>query len=302
MELRELWRSDTAQVLISEWDRARHPADREGSAKTAVIEFIRTGSYSRRARRGDFLVDPNHVAFFNPAESFRVSHPCGDHNTGLSVRLSPGLVAGVLAERGPAAFVAGDRPFLAAHALTSPRCHLLQKLLVSVLSRQSPDPTLVEEVLLSLVREAATAPYHGGDIARGGGQRRKEPGREDRVETVRRYLLLHWAERLTLTRLARLVGCSSWHLASIFRVRVGLPIHRYLKRLRLRHALERLREGYTDLTRLALECGFSSHSHFSAAFRQEFGTVPGAIRSMKSTPFQVRHAVLAASPRPDVSG
>ena len=29
---------------------------------------------------------------------------------------------------------------------------------------------------------------------------------------------------------------------------------------------------------LALELGFSSHSHFSAAFRREFGVVPSALR------------------------
>jgi AraC-like DNA-binding protein len=37
-------------------------------------------------------------------------------------------------------------------------------------------------------------------------------------------------------------------------------------------------EGADDLTALALELGFSSHSHFTDAFRAEFGRAPSRIR------------------------
>jgi AraC-like DNA-binding protein len=33
-----------------------------------------------------------------------------------------------------------------------------------------------------------------------------------------------------------------------------------------------------DLTLLALDCGFSSHSHFSAAFSRAFGITPSRLR------------------------
>ena len=96
MELCRLWNGETAQVLLSSWDRARHPADREGCTRSAVIEFMRSGSYARHGSGPDLLIDANHVSFFNPVESFRVSHPCGDRNTGLTLRLSVNLLAGVL--------------------------------------------------------------------------------------------------------------------------------------------------------------------------------------------------------------
>src|SRR5262249_37447049 len=63
-----------------------------------------------------------------------------------------------------------------------------------------------------------------------------------------------------------------------FQQRTGAPVHRYLTRLRLRASLERLADGETDLTALALELGFSSHSHFTGAFRREFGRTPSAVR------------------------
>ena len=47
-----------------------------------------------------------------------------------------------------------------------------------------------------------------------------------------------------------------------------------MTRLRLRASLEHLADGADDLTTLALDLGFSSHSHFTAAFRQTYGRTP----------------------------
>jgi AraC-like DNA-binding protein len=74
------------------------------------------------------------------------------------------------------------------------------------------------------------------------------------------------------------VHASPFHLARVFRERAGVPVHRYLTRLRLRAALERLSDGADDLTALALDLGFSSHSHFTDAFRREFGRSPSDVR------------------------
>jgi AraC-like DNA-binding protein len=46
----------------------------------------------------------------------------------------------------------------------------------------------------------------------------------------------------------------------------------------LRTALERLAKGADDLTVLALELAFSSHSHFTDAFCREVGCTPSRLR------------------------
>jgi AraC-like DNA-binding protein len=46
----------------------------------------------------------------------------------------------------------------------------------------------------------------------------------------------------------------------------------------LNHAVEEIQSSRGDLTRVALELGFSSHSHFSAAFRSQFGLSPSLLR------------------------
>ncbi|MGH7124692.1 MAG: helix-turn-helix domain-containing protein [Stellaceae bacterium] len=39
-----------------------------------------------------------------------------------------------------------------------------------------------------------------------------------------------------------------------------------------------LLSDYDDLTTLSMDLGFSSHSHFSAAFRQAYGRTPAEFR------------------------
>jgi AraC-like DNA-binding protein len=48
--------------------------------------------------------------------------------------------------------------------------------------------------------------------------------------------------------------------------------------VRLRTSLERIAEPGADLTSIALDLGFSSHSHFTDVFRREFGSTPSEVR------------------------
>jgi AraC-like DNA-binding protein len=280
VEFRKLWRTEVAEIVLSRWDRSRHSENREDSTEAAVIEFMRMGSYCRCSPRGETLVDPNQVAFFNPLETFRVTHPCGSCNSGLSIHLSPGLVDTMRGDFDRDAFAAGVRPFLKIAAMSSPQCHLLQTRLVSALADGYPmDPIATEELLLHLIHQALVAASGVSNLEKSERSNAVDRRNRDRVETIRRYLFDHWTEPVTLRSLARLANCSRWHIASLFRAGVGVPIYRYLKRLRLRQVLARLQDGCSDLTRLALECGFCSHSHLSMAFRQEFGATPSCVRS-----------------------
>lgn len=53
----------------------------------------------------------------------------------------------------------------------------------------------------------------------------------------------------------------------------ALPLYRYQLRLRLARALDLLGQ-YEDLASLSMDLGFSSHSHFSSAFRQAYDRTP----------------------------
>ena len=83
---------------------------------------------------------------------------------------------------------------------------------------------------------------------------------------------------LTLTALASESGYSRAHFGRMFKAATGLTPHRYLLGLRLKKAQTMLAGSSQSLTDIALACGFSSHAHFSTAFRSHFGIAPGGYR------------------------
>jgi AraC-like DNA-binding protein len=80
-----------------------------------------------------------------------------------------------------------------------------------------------------------------------------------------------------LAEIAAEVRGSPVYLTQVFQQVEGLPLYRYQLRLRLAKALDLLAD-YDDLTNLSLDLGFSSHSHFSAAFRAVYGRTPSAFK------------------------
>ena len=85
---------------------------------------------------------------------------------------------------------------------------------------------------------------------------------------------------MSLEEIAAEVNASPFNFARMFNHQTGMPLHRYLTQLRLRAALERLGEA-DDITSLALDLGFSSHSHFTDVFRREFGKTPSEFRKVE---------------------
>ena len=100
----------------------------------------------------------------------------------------------------------------------------------------------------------------------------------DLVESARDVIARRFKENLSLADIARELECSVFHLARIFKARTGFSLHAYRNQLRLRAALERIHEPGVDLIEIALDLGFSSHSHFTECFRRNFGMTPSAVR------------------------
>ena len=146
---------------------------------------------------------------------------------------------------------------------------------------QPLEPLWADVTALQLSADVLEAAYAHAGVKR---RRRATTDLEhaERAEEAKRYLASSMSERITLDDVARAVHTSPFHFTRIFQQRAGVPVHRYLTRLRLRAALERLGEGVDDLTALALDLGFSSHSHFADAFRKEFGKTPSEVRRFAS--------------------
>src|SRR5262249_50388272 len=146
------------------------------------------------------------------------------------------------------------------------------------------EPLWADVTALQLVAHVLEAAFVRHGLPRKRRRHDTDADHANRVEAVKCYLASRLGERITLDDVARMVHASPFHLARVFQERTGVPVHRYLTRLRLRASLERLSERTNDLTAVAFELGFSSHSHFADAFRREFGRTPSDVRRAVSRP------------------
>ena len=98
---------------------------------------------------------------------------------------------------------------------------------------------------------------------------------QERVEQVMALLKQNLAEPPPLEELGRKIGCSHFYLSRIFSAQTGQTITQFLRQLRMEKAAELLKSREYNVTEVALEVGYNSLSHFSAAFQETFGCCPG---------------------------
>ena len=96
----------------------------------------------------------------------------------------------------------------------------------------------------------------------------------ERVEAARKIIEARFADKLTLSDLARSVGMSPFHFCRIFTELAGMPPHRCLLEVRLRAAAAMLRAGADSVTDACFRSGFRDLSHFIRLFQRRFGATP----------------------------
>lgn len=243
-----------------------------------VVTFPRSGVFVMHGAGDSFLADPNGVIFSNRADVFRTSHPGARGDDTLWLSPDPGIIAGALSRFDPAAAEREERPFSFPYGPCEPRTFLLHQALRLHCQGPAPDPLLISEQVCALVDQAVTSACGLRGVRPAPARARNGAAHRDIAEGVKRVLALRYAERITIGEIAGAVGSSPFHVCRVFRCHAGLPIHRYLNRLRLRAAIEGILDRGSSLADLAVAVGFASHSHFSDAFRREFGTPPSAVR------------------------
>jgi AraC family transcriptional regulator len=239
----------------------------EECATDTQLVFPYRGVYVRRLGRDEAVAEANQALFFNAAEGYRVSHPVPGGDASLTLIISePDLL-----ELTPRAFLRdGAAPAFRQQRLRiDPRAQALVALLRHSLRQNIAEPLEAESLALTLAQRALTTrTTHAAGAS---------VGRRRLADRVKLVLATDLARRWTLAEIAAEVGGSPVYLTQVFKQVEGLPLYRYQLRLRLALALDLLAQ-YDDLTALSLDLGFSSHSHFSAAFREAYGRSPSEFR------------------------
>lgn len=247
-----------------------------GPASDALFVFPRKSVWIQHEGGDRFVADPNTVTYYNKGQRYRRQplSSVGDHGEWFAV--APEAIADTLAAHDPAVKDRLDLPFRFTHGPSDPDSYLRQRLVFEHVCREAaPDQLYVEEGVLSVLGHVTSLAYQRGGPRTVSHRRRNEV---DSVEAARDVIVRRYRENLSLSQIAREVGASVFHLSRVFHARTGFSLHAYRNQLRLRAALERLAERDADLTGIALDLGFSSHSHFTEAFRRSFGRPPSAVR------------------------
>lgn len=95
---------------------------------------------------------------------------------------------------------------------------------------------------------------------------------------LREFIHDRLRERITLGELATQAGMTTHHLLVAFRKAFGNTPAQYVIQQRLRCAMRQLVGTSKDITAIALDSGFSSHSHLTASFSRYLGKPPSAFR------------------------
>ena len=226
----------------------------------AHIVLSTRGAFGVRAGSRTCLAHPGTALTVVGEVEYQVCHPRDDGHDYLVVAMRDDLFEELVPD---APAIAQQDYDLGVHV------YLLNAL--KLRREHNGDHLLLDETFLELVREL--------------GRARKEVigpvGNSSRcVRIAMSEIAARFDENVSLKALAGLAHCSPYYLSRHFRAVTGFTMAQYRTRLRLLHALERLFDGEEALTGLALDLGFSHHSHFTAAFGQWFGQTPSTVRSL----------------------
>jgi AraC-like DNA-binding protein len=225
--------------------------------------------------------DTNQILFVTGGEAYRASGPRPGGYAELIITPAMPVLSEITEAAG---FAPHDHPLfrVRSHRATPFLQGMCARLLHGALAENGLEPLGAEEAVVALLRAALQI----------------EPARllpsertRNLISRTREFLHAEFPNPIRLSDVARAVGASPAYLTDVFRRFEGVPLQRYVTQLRLARALIELPDS-DDLTALALDLGFSSHSHFTLAFRRAFGCTPSRFR--KTTRHGKRAAATAA--------
>ena len=263
---RQLFASEMALVEDVRGGRLPRNNGSEGYSSEFQICVPYEGLFIWHVGRDEVVGHANQVLFVTAGEPYRLSQPLASPYGELIVTPHPGVLAEIAgtSERGLSSHpLFRRRSRRADHNLQSQQVRLLH------LAGDGHEDVAAEELVIDLLRSALVAepvvPEPSGPTRR-------------LISRTKEFVEARLSTRLRLRDVALAVGASPTYLTDVFRRIEGIPLHKYVTQLRLARALVELPHT-EDLTTLAFELGFSSHSHFTAAFRRAFACTPSQFRA-----------------------
>jgi methylphosphotriester-DNA--protein-cysteine methyltransferase len=273
-----VFRSDTAAICTFRCTREDPMFEDSGPIGNAILVFPRTITGIRQEGGETYVGNPNRVGFYNAGQEY-VRWPVskrGDRSDWYWIRTD--VLEEIVRRYDPSVEERPGRPFSFAWAPVDARVYLEQRRAWTDAFTGASDAFELEERILRIADRAIAGAYAfrgGARPDRSAGDRRR---RAELVESALEILSRQTGRETTLAGLAQELSVSPFHLSRTFARHTGSTLAAHRGQIRLRLSLERLRDPRAELTVIAQDLGYSSHSHFTMAFRQAFGTTPSEFR------------------------
>lgn len=253
--------SDSASATILDISAA-HDSPPSGATCLYQVALPYMGVFTYQVGRRSAVIDVNSVLMVPAGIEYADAHPVRGMGHALAVVAPTPEVMEEICR------LVGSRPAELFGELSQPgggsmtlAAHRLRRLAGS-----AGGPLEADELAIQILQEVFEA-------------QRTPRGRPSQVvERAKQVIHERGCERLSLADIASAVGVSPVYLTQEFSRTEGKPLYKYQLQLRLSRALVEL-PHCEDITGLALDLGFSSHSHFGAAFRRMFGVTPAEFRA-----------------------
>lgn len=153
---------------------------------------------------------------------------------------------------------------------------LARELRCQLISGQTIEKLQVEQLVDDIVQQLHRVTFTEQQGHRYVHQRQLTP---QQLRLLDEFIDANIDQTLSVVTMAHLVAMSAGHFSRVFKASVGVSPFDYIIHKRLAHARYYLRYSHDDLSTIALNCGFSSHSHFSMVCKKTLGLTPSVLRN-----------------------
>lgn len=233
-----------------------------------LVGFPRSSLWIRQDRGRAFVADPSVATAYNRGQVFSRApiSAHGDVSDWFGVAEDVVREAVEPFDQGAAE---SETPLTFACARVSSDLYRRQRAIALRAAAGSTPPCELEEAVVHLVADVVAGAYMNGDA-----KPSQSSAAADLVQRAREVIAATYTENLGVREIATRCESSVFHLCRTFRALTGQTLFGYRRELRLRVSLDSVVERKGDLSRVAIELGFFSHSHFTASFRRGFGMSP----------------------------
>lgn len=99
----------------------------------------------------------------------------------------------------------------------------------------------------------------------------------EKLKEAKSLLDIHFVNAPSLTELSKMIYLNEYALKKEFKICFGTTVKQYVISLRMKYAMDLIKEGNYSITEIALKCGYNGLIQFSTAFKRFYGKSPSSL-------------------------